>query len=68
MVTVFRGSLMAVVKNLPAMIHKRHQFNLWVRKIPGRREWLPTLVFWPGKSHKQRSLVSYSPWGHKSWA
>ena len=30
-------------------------------KIPWRREWLPTLVFLPGKSHGQRSLVSYSP-------
>ena len=22
-------------------------------------------VFWPGKSYGQRSLVCYSPWGHK---
>ena len=26
---------------------------------------LPTLVFWPGEFHGQRSLVGYSPWGHK---
>ena len=25
----------------------------------------PTLVFLPGKSHGQRSLVGSSPWGHK---
>ena len=25
----------------------------------------PTPVFLPGKSHGQRSLVSYSPWGHR---
>ena len=25
----------------------------------------PTLVFLPEKSHGQRSLVGYSPWGHK---
>ena len=25
----------------------------------------PTPVFLPGKSHGQRSLVGYSPWGHK---
>ena len=37
----------------------------WVRKIPWRRKWQPTPVFWPGKSHGQRSLVGYSPWGHK---
>ena len=34
------------------------------RKIPLRREWLPTLVFLPGESHGQRSLVGYSPWGY----
>ena len=30
-----------------------------------RRKWQPTLVFLPGKSHGQRSLVGYSPWGCK---
>ena len=25
----------------------------------------PPPVFLPGKSHGQRSLVGYSPWGHK---
>ena len=43
--------------------HKRHGFNPWVRKIPWRRKWQPTPVFLPGKSHGQRSLVGYSPWG-----
>ena len=28
-----------------------------------RRKWQPTLVFLPGESHGQRSLVSYSLWG-----
>ena len=37
----------------------------WVRKIPWRREWLPTPVFLPGEFHGKRSLVGYSPWGHK---
>ena len=23
--------------------------------------------FWPGESHGQKSLLGYSPWGHKSW-
>ena len=40
-------------------------FDPWVRKIPWRRNWQPTPVFLPGKSHGQRSLVDYSPWGHK---
>ena len=30
-----------------------------------RRKWHPTPVFLPGKSHGQRSLVGYSPWGCK---
>ena len=37
----------------------------WVRKIPWRKEWQPTLVFLPGEFHGQRSLEGYSPWGHK---
>ena len=26
-------------------------FNLWVGKIPWRRKWQPTPVFWPGEFH-----------------
>ena len=41
----------------------------WVGSLggedPRRREWQPTPVFLPRKSHGQRSLVGYSPWGHK---
>jgi len=40
---------------------KRCEFDPWVEKIPWRRAWLPTLVFLPGESHGQRSLVGYSP-------
>ena len=29
------------------------------------RQWQPTPVFLSGESHGQRSLVGYSPWGHK---
>ena len=36
-----------------------------VRKIPWKRMWQPTLVFFPGESHGQRSLAGYSPWDHK---
>ena len=36
-----------------------------LEKIPLRRKWQPTPVFLPWNSHEQRSLVSYSPWGHK---
>ena len=41
---------------------KRPGFHPWVRKIPWRREWQPTLVFLPGEFHGQRSLAGYSPW------
>ena len=34
-----------------------------VRKIPWRREWQPTPVFFPGESHGQRSLAGCSPRG-----
>ena len=44
---------------------RRHGFDPWVRKIPWRRTWQPTPVCLPGKSHKQRSLVGYSPRSHK---
>ena len=30
-----------------------------------RRQWHPTPVFLPGKSHGQRSLVGCSPWGRE---
>ena len=41
-----------------------------IGKIPWRRKWQPTLVFFPGKSYgqisyRQRSLVGCSPWGPK---
>ena len=52
-----------MVKNLPAM--QRPGFDPWVGKIPWRRKWQPIPIFLPGKSHGQRSLVGYSPWGHK---
>ena len=44
---------------------KRLVYDPWLGKIPWRRAWKPTPVFWPGKSHGQRSLVGYSPWGCK---
>ena len=44
---------------------KRCRFDPWVRKIPWRKEWQPTPVFLPGKSHGQTSLLGDSPLGHK---
>ena len=45
--------------------HKRHGLYLWVRKIPWRRKWQPIPVVLPGEIHGWRSLMGYSPWGHK---
>ena len=42
---------------------RRCGFSPWVEKILWRRKWQPTSLFLPGKSHGQRSLVGYSPWG-----
>ena len=56
-----------MVKNPPASAGPRRdlRFHPWVGKIPWRRTWQPTPVFLPGESQGQRSLASYSPWGHK---
>ena len=40
---------------------RRPRFYPWVGKIPWKREWLPTPVFFPEEFHGQRSLVAYSP-------
>ena len=52
-----------MVKNL--LQCRRSRLDPWVGKSPWRREWLPAPVFLPGEFHGQRSLVGYSPWGHK---
>ena len=55
--------------SLPAPAHecgcKRSGLDAWVRKMPWRRAWQPSPVFFPGESHGQRSLADYSPQGHK---
>ena len=50
---------------MPPAILLERDTDFWVRKSPWRRKWQPAPVFLPGKSHGQRSLVGYSPWGHK---
>ena len=59
--------VVAVVKNLPAKARDimRREFSSWVRKIPWKRAWHPTPVFFPRESHGQKSLAGYSPWGCK---
>ena len=45
---------------------RRPGFNSWVWKILWGGKWQLTPAFLPGKSHGQRSLVGYSPQGHKT--
>ena len=42
---------------------RRHRLGPWVGKIPWKRKWQFTPVFFPEQSHGQRSLVGYSPKG-----
>ena len=59
-----RASLVVqTIKNLSAM--QETWVDPWVRKIPWRREQLPTPVFLPEKSHGQRSLADHNPLGRK---
>ena len=54
----------SAVKNLPANAGGADLIPQW-KRCPGEGKWQPTAVVLPGKSHGQRSLVGYSPWGRK---
>ena len=45
------------------------QYALWESfdsiSLTGRKQWQPTPVLLPGKSHGRRSLVGWSPWGRE---
>ena len=66
----------------PLCTTQKMENNKWVRTMfnrvvachtlmsklpPQRRQWHPTPVLLPGKSHEQRSLVGCSPWGREEW-
>ena len=62
--SAFLTSLLAqTVKHLSTMWETRVRSLGW--EVPWRRKWQSSPVLLPGKSHEQRSLVGYSPWGHK---
>ena len=44
---------------------RKPRFDSWFSRIPWRKQWQPIPVFLHGKSHGQRCLVGYNPWGHK---
>ena len=46
----------------PWCVVPRYKYLLDIKD--GRRQWHPTPVLLPGKSHGWRSLVGCSPWGH----
>ena len=56
----------SVVKNLPANAEVAGDLGSipGLERCPGGGNGNP-LVFLHGESHGQRSLVGYSPWGHK---
>ena len=54
-----------VVTNLQCRRQRKCGFDPWIKKIPWRRKWQRTPVSLLGESHGQKSLWSYSPWGHK---
>ena len=39
---------------------RRHRSDLWLAKIPWKKEWLPILVLWPGEFHGVYSSSSAS--------
>ena len=52
-----------MVKNLPANAGDIREAGL-IPRSGRRRAWQPIPVFLSGESHRQRSLVGYSIWGH----
>ena len=61
----FWASLVAQrVKCLPAMVGDLDSIP-GLGRSPGEGNSNSTPVFLPGKSHGQRGLVGYSPWGHE---
>ena len=54
-----------MIKDLPAFNAENRSSVSGLGRSPAEGNGLPTSVFLPGKSHRQRILVGYSPWGHK---
>ena len=55
-------SIEVLVSNMASTLVEGNEISK-ISKIPWRRKWQPTPVFLPGKSHGQRSLAGYCPWG-----
>ena len=60
------GGRRKVFTNLIFKIHQLpHVKFAGLPAVRQRRQWQPTPVLLPGKSHGRLSLVGCSPWGHK---
>ena len=59
----FPSLVAQMVKNLPTMWETQVRSLGW--EDPLQKQWQPTPVLLPGKPHGQRSVVGYSPCGHK---
>ena len=61
MITYVNCSILSRLRN------QQQQNILFALKLSWilEKEWQPTPIFLPGKSHGQRSLAGYSPWGCK---
>ena len=55
----------SMVKNLPANAGAMGEVQSLGWGDPLWGKWKPTPVFLPDKSHGQRNLAGYNPWGHK---
>ena len=51
-----KGAQWQIIFCLQRRSLKRLRFNPWIRKIPWKRKWQPTPVFFPGESYGQRRL------------
>ena len=54
--------LLLFLKPLPSQVKKLLYTYMYIVR---RRQWQPTPVLLPGKSHGRRSLVGCSPWGRE---
>ena len=59
------GCFLATCESFSALPTSKYSLKGRGRVSHQRRQWQPTPVLLPGKSHRQRSMVGCSPWGRK---
>ena len=64
-VDVFTSFIFSRRETLMAVFDACGLGNKHVYPMNWRKQWQPTPVLLPGKSHGRRSLVGFSPWSHK---